>query len=81
MTETLGGSRGSGKVRLPDSTTRLNVHPPSFHVSLLKLTAQDPFSGQVVPHSPPVFVDSEEEYNVEEVLNARTLHQRLKYFI
>lgn len=51
------------KLLLPSS---MKVHPV-FHVSLLEPYATDPLPGQVKPPAPPVIVDEQEEWFVEEV--------------
>ena len=51
------------RLALPES---MQVHP-AFHVSLLEHSADDPFPGQRVEPPPPVVVDGEEEYCVDEV--------------
>jgi hypothetical protein len=48
------------------------VHPV-FHVELIRPAASDPFPSQIVDDSqpPPVLVDGELEYEVEEILATR----------
>ena len=66
---------------MPSShTVQLNVPTgvhPVFHVDLIRPAATDPLPSQIVDDSqpPPVLVDNEEEYEVEEVLDIRTKHQ------
>jgi len=57
-------------------TVRLNVPSgihPVFHVELIRPAATDPFPSQIVDDSqpPPVLVDGELEYEVEEILSTR----------
>jgi hypothetical protein len=51
------------------------------HVSLLDPTDEDPLPGQHNPTPPPVIVDNEEEWHVEEVLDSRIFRKRLQYKI
>ena len=52
---------------LPDT---MHNHPV-YHVSLLEKVALNPHLGQLVPLPPPVIVNDEEEFVVEEILDAR----------
>jgi ''chromo'' (CHRromatin Organisation MOdifier) domain. len=58
-------------------TVRLDVPGgvhPVFHMDLIRLAASDRFPSQIVDDSqpPPIRVDGELEYQVEEILAART---------
>ncbi|KAI0992596.1 hypothetical protein K3495_g15589 [Podosphaera aphanis] len=55
------------KLKLPPT---MRVHPV-FHVSLLEPTSKDPLPGQFNPPPPPIVVDGELEYVVEEILDAK----------
>ena len=59
------------ELKLPST---MKVHPV-FHVSLLETAVNDPLSGQHIEPHPPVIVDSEEAWEVEEILYSR-LHYR-----
>ena len=48
---------------------------PVFHVSLLEAAADEPLSGQHIEPPPPIQVDSEEAWEVEEILDS-SLHYR-----
>jgi len=54
-----------------DLPETMQIHPV-FHVSKLNPVAVDPLPGQVTPPAPPIEVDGDEEYEVEEILNDRT---------
>lgn len=52
-----------------------------FHVSLLRPCSQDPLPGQIIAPRPPVVVDGEDEYYVEEILDSRRRRRRLQYLV
>jgi hypothetical protein len=60
----------------------MQVHPV-FHVSLLEHAANNPFPGQWLPPPPPVEVDGEEEYHVDEILDSREFGRwkKLRYLV
>ncbi|KAI0998311.1 hypothetical protein K3495_g9883 [Podosphaera aphanis] len=63
------------RLKLPAT---MKVHPV-FHVSLLEPSATDPLPGQISPPPPPIIVDGEFEYVVEEILDAK--HRGSKPFL
>jgi hypothetical protein len=65
------------KIKLPKS---VQVHPV-FHVSLLEPAYKDSNPKRNVPPPPPVIVNSEVEWEVEEILNSRKFRRRLEYLV
>ena len=55
------------KLDLPDS---MKVHP-TFHVSLLETYQDNPLPSQVKPPPPPIEIDGNKEYELEEILDSR----------
>ncbi|KAI1007900.1 hypothetical protein K3495_g324 [Podosphaera aphanis] len=45
---------------------------PVFHVSLLELAASNPVPGQVQLPPPPIIIDGEEEFEVEQIYDSRS---------
>ena len=58
----------------------MHVHP-FFHVALLEPAAQDPLPGQRQPPPPPVEIDGEQEWFVEEILDSRIHRRQLQYLV
>jgi transposase InsO family protein len=65
------------ELELPPS---LKIHPV-FHTSLLEKVKVNKFSGRQHAQPPPIQVNDEEEFLVEEILDARIAHGRLEYFV
>ena len=63
-----------------DLPASMRIHPV-FHVSLLEPAADDPYPGQLQPPLPPVIVDGEEEWQVDEILDARMRYRKLQYLV
>ena len=58
----------------------IKVHPVR-HVSKPELAANDPYPGQIIPPPPLMEINGEEEWEVEEVLDAKIRYQKLQYII
>lgn len=60
----------------------MKVHPV-FHVSLLEPAASNPLPGQHNPPPPPIEVDNEEEFEIEDILDSRHFgrNRRLQYLV
>jgi hypothetical protein len=65
------------KLALPPS---MKIHPV-FHVSLLEPAATDPLPGQVNPPPPPIEVEGELEWEVEEILDSRKRRNKIQYLV
>lgn len=65
----------SYQLALPAS---MKIHPV-FHSSLLRLDQNDPLPNQIPEPPPPVIVEGENEWNVEEILDSRYYYGRLQY--
>ena len=65
----------SYELRLPGN---LRIHPV-FHSSLLRLDPDDPLPSQVIPPPPPIEVEGEPEWEVQEILDSRWYYGRLQY--
>lgn len=65
----------SYKLDLPMS---MHIHPV-FHSWLLRLDPNDPVPGQDIEPAPPIEVDGEPEWEVEEILDSRLHYRRLQY--
>ena len=58
----------------------MKIHPV-FHVSLLSPVPQHPHPDHIPPPAPPIEVEGEEEYEVEEILDSKKFRNRLKYLV
>jgi hypothetical protein len=65
------------KLKLPNN---LQIHPV-FHISLLKPYQKDTEFNREQQPPPTVIIDNQEEYEVEEVLNVKTVKKRRHFLI
>ncbi|KAI0994621.1 hypothetical protein K3495_g13560 [Podosphaera aphanis] len=64
-----------------DLPKSMKIHPV-FHVSLLELAASEPVPGQVQLPPPPIIIDGEEEFEVEQIYDSRlTKRSGLQYLV
>lgn len=65
------------KLELPPSMKIHNV----FHVSLLEPTIKNKFQGRIQEPPPPVEVEGDEEFEVEEILDSRLFRRHGQYLV
>jgi hypothetical protein len=73
----VGESQLAYKLELP---TSMRIHPV-FHVSLLEPYRTNTIPGRVQPPPPPIEVEGEEEFEVEEILDSRIRNGKLHYLV
>ena len=73
--EVIGKKNISLELQLPQTMKIYNV----FHPNLLQKTSTDPLTGQVNEPAPPVMINNEEEWKVEDILDARSLRGKIQY--
>ena len=73
--EVIGNKRVSVKLQLPQSMKIHNV----FHPNLLQKALTDPLPNQVNEPPPPVIINNKEEWEVENILDARSHQGKLQY--
>lgn len=66
------------ELKLPKSMSTIH---PIFHVQLLSKHQQNTIPGRVQPQPPPVIIDGDEEWEVEEVLDSRLFRRQFQYLI
>ena len=52
-----------------------------FHVSVLKPAASNPLAGQKKPSPPPIIVNNNVEFQIEEILDSKLVRKTLKYIV
>ena len=63
------------KLQIPQAMKIHNV----FHLNLLWKASTDPLTGQVNKPAPPVIINNEEEWKVEDIFNARSHQSKIQY--
>ena len=58
----------------------MRIHPV-FHISLLEPYRQSSLVSRRQPEPPPIQIDGEEEYEVEEIVDSRLYYGRLQYHV
>jgi len=56
----------------------MKIHPV-FHISLLEPASTDPLPGQTYAPPPPIIVDEEPEWEVDEIVDSRFVGRTLQY--
>ena len=69
---------GSGSAYRLDLPASMRIHDV-FHSSLLRLAAEDPLPGQHNDPPPPVVVNGEEEWEVDDILDAKKHGRRVLF--
>ena len=73
----IGNKRVSVELQLPQSMKIHNV----FYLNLLQKALTNPLTNQVNKPSPPVIINNKEEWEVEDILDARSHQGRLQYWV
>ena len=63
-----------------DLPPQMRIHPV-FHVSLLEPHRQSSLAGRSQPEPPPIEIDGEMEYEVQEIVDSRIHYGRLQYYV
>ncbi len=73
--DVIGKTRISLELQLLQAMKIHNV----FHPNLLQKASTDPLTSQVNEPAPPVIIDNEEEWEVEDILDARSHRGKIQY--
>jgi hypothetical protein len=77
IVECVGESKKAYKLDLPHS---MRIHPV-FHESLLSPYHANTIPGRTQPPPPPVEVEGQQEFEVEEVLDSKIVRNKLRYLV
>jgi len=72
----VGDSKLAFRLELP---AQMRIHPV-FHVSLLEPHHENPFPGRTQPPPPPIEIEDDVEWEVEEILDSRIQRGKIQYF-
>jgi hypothetical protein len=75
--EAVGDSKLAFRLELP---AQMRIHPV-FHVSLLEPHQENPFPGRTQPPPPPIELEHDVEWEVEEILDSRIQRGKLQYLV
>jgi hypothetical protein len=66
------------QLKLPPALSRIH---DVFHVSLLEIAKDDPFPQRNIPPEPPIIIDGENEYEVDQILDSRRFNRSVNYLV
>jgi Chromo (CHRromatin Organisation MOdifier) domain len=74
--EIIRKTEGSYELDLPELIKRKF---PIFHSSLLRRAAENPLPGQIEQPEPPIMIKGEEQYEVDDILDARKRYGKVQF--
>jgi len=71
--------------KIGESANKLNLAPSmriynTFHISLLELYYNDKFSSERTQPPPPIIIEGEPEYELEQIIDSRLYYGKLQYW-